>query len=230
MNAAEFSVITFDCYGTLIDWESGILACMLPLVERHGVTISTGDLLRAYARAESAVESGAFVNYREVLRRTMSAMSHDIGFSVDIHESETLLRSLPSWPPFPDSVAALKRLATRFRLGLISNVDDGLLRSSLTQLQSSFAFVVTSERARAYKPDVRPFELALGEVGCASDRVLHVAQSRYHDIAPARSLGLTCVHVMRGNRPADERANLPSTAQADLEVDSLAELADRLGV
>lgn len=230
MKPDDFDVLTFDCYGTLIDWETGILAAMLPLLERHGVTVATGDVLRAYGRAESAVQAGPYTSYREVLRRTMSAMSHDLGFALDLEESEVLLRSLPQWRPFPDSVAALARLATRYRLGLVSNVDEGLLRSSLTQLENPFAFVVTSERARAYKPDARPFELALKEAHCDPRRLLHVAQSQHHDIATAGRLGLSTVHVRRGQRAPDERANLPSDAPADMTVETVAELADHLGV
>ncbi|TPV95310.1 MAG: HAD-IA family hydrolase [Myxococcales bacterium FL481] len=230
MALRDFTVLTFDCYGTLIDWETGILAAMYPVLENHNIVASSGDILHAYARAESAVQSGAFVNYREVLRRTVSAMSHDLGFSLALDEGEVLLRSLPSWRPFPDSVSALAQLASRRRLGLISNVDDGLLRSSLTQLQHPFSFVVTSERARAYKPDERPFALACQEAQCAASQILHVAQSGYHDLVTASRLGFGTVHVRRGSRASGERATLPANERADASVDTLAELVELLGL
>ncbi|MEE9382425.1 MAG: HAD family hydrolase [Nannocystaceae bacterium] len=226
----DFKTITFDCYGTLIDWETGILAGVIPMLARHGISLPATEILRAYARAESAVEAGPDVLYREVLRRTLVGMSVDLGFAPSSADCEVLARALPSWAPFSDTCGVLRRLTGRYRLGLISNIDEDLLYTTRRALGVEFDLVVTAERARAYKPAIRPFEMALAEMGGSSAQWLHVAQSRFHDIEPALRMGLSCVHVQRSSGGESGRVVPECTAEATRSVDTLAELADLLGV
>lgn len=201
LNPARFELVTFDCYGTLVDWESGILSAMLPVLERHEVHASADDILRAYARAESAAESGPFVSYAEVLRLTFTGMARDLGFAPRSDEVSTLVEALPSWRPFADTVAALRNLKGRYRLGIISNVDDDMLAGTLTSLEVPFDVLVTAESVGAYKPDPRLFDAMLERADAILEgdrgRWLHAGCSLHHDMGPARSLGIPCVHVVR---------------------------------
>lgn len=201
LNPARFELVTFDCYGTLVDWETGILSAMLPVLERHGVHASAGEILQAYARSESAAEAGEYVSYAEVLRLTFTGMARDLGFAPRSAEVGTLVKALPTWVPFGDTVAALRRLAGRYRLGIISNVDDEMLETTLAMLGVDFDVVVTAESVGAYKPDPRMFEAALDRaaeiVGGDRSKWLHAGCSLHHDMAPARAMGIPCVHVLR---------------------------------
>ena len=230
----DFELISFDCYGTLIDWESGILAAMQPVRERHELVCSADEILAAYARAESAVQAGAYRPYREVLRRTFAGMAQDLGFAPQTDELETLVEALPRWLPFPDTVASLRALqAAGHRLAILSNVDDDLFAQTQSALGIEFDAVVTAAAARSYKPDPAIFELALARFGLEPRRILHAAQSLFHDIAPGRRLGLQTVHVVRDSGRAsavpevdDER---DGPVEADWIVPDLAGLARLIG-
>ena len=219
-NLRDIELVSFDCYGTLIDWESGILAAMIPVI------------LSAYARAEAAVEAGPYLSYAEVLRRTFCAMAKDLGFGAAGPEVDTLVEALPSWPCFPDTVAALRRLSTRLRLAVVSNVDEALFAATAEVLDVRFDAVVTAERVGAYKPDPRVFIHAIDVVGVARDRHLHAAQSAFHDLVPAGRLGLRTAHVVRASGRASSAVPEVSagTFAPDLVVADLRGLADALGV
>ena len=208
----DFEVVSFDCYGTLIDWESGILAAMQPVIARHELVTRTDEILSAYARAESAVEAGPYKSYREVLRRTFAAMAKDLGFAPQAGELETLVEALPNWEPFPDTVAGLRALAAKgHRLAVISNVDDDLFAGTARLLQVEFDAVVTAAQARCYKPGEAIFARAFEVIGVAPNRMLHAAQSRYHDVVPAKRLGMQTVHVVRDSG----RGSAGATPNAD---------------
>jgi 2-haloacid dehalogenase len=231
----DFEVVSFDCYGTLIDWEAGILAAMQPVISRHELVSSADDVLRAYARAESAVEAGAYLPYREVLRRTFAAMAKDLGFAPQADELETLVEALPRWQPFIDTVASLQALAAAgLRLAVISNVDDDLFAATQARLGVRFDTVITAASVRCYKPGPAIFEAALAHLGVAPGRVVHAAQSRYHDIGVARRLGLQTVHVVRdsgrGGASATPELDDEPAAAADWTVPDLAALVRLLGV
>jgi len=201
INPARIELITFDCYGTLVDWETGILSAMHAVLERHGVHASAGQVLSAYARAEQAAEDGEYVSYREVLRRTFTGMARDLGFSPQTGEIDTLADSVSDWRPFPDTVEALQAMSARHRLGIISNVDDDMLSTTVSELGVEFDVLVTASGAHAYKPSPVIFDAALeasrplihGDRG----RWLHAGCSLYHDVLPAKALGISSVHVLR---------------------------------
>jgi 2-haloalkanoic acid dehalogenase type II len=194
----DFEVISFDCYGTLIDWESGILAAMQPVISRHELVSRPDEVLMAYARAESAVEAGAYMPYREVLRRTFAGLAKDLGFAPQADELETLVEALPRWQPFHDTVASLRALkAAGHKLAIISNIDADLFAQTAPALQIPFDAIITADAVGCYKPGDAIFERAFEQLGVAPGRMLHAAQSRYHDIVPGRRHGMQTVHVVR---------------------------------
>ncbi|MEZ6241901.1 MAG: haloacid dehalogenase type II [Phycisphaerales bacterium] len=211
--------ITFDCYGTLIDWSSGILAALAPFRHRIGIA-DDAALLAAYAEHEHRVEAGAWLAYRDVLREVFCAL---VPGATDA-EADTLPESVKHWRPFADTVPALRRLGGRARLAIVSNIDDDLIASTLKKLEVEFAAVVTAEQVRSYKPGHAHFREVCARLKLEPARILHAAESRFHDIAPARELGFPTVWVSRAG---------PSTsgvgdAVPDAEVATLAELADLL--
>jgi 2-haloacid dehalogenase len=223
LDFARFDALTFDCYGTLIDWERGIAGALQSVCRRHGVERTDGELLALFAETEAPIQSGTFRSYREVLDETMRQLAVRLAFPADLNDVRALSSSLATWPPFDDTVPALRSLARRYRLGILSNVDDDLFAGSATQLGVPFDWVVTAQQVRAYKPARANFHFLLRRMGLPWERVLHEAQSRYHDVAPARSLGLATVWVNR--REAGGGATPAADAKPDLEVPDLATLA-----
>ncbi len=225
LDFSRFEILTFDCYGTLIDWEAGILSALHCILSAHGKKIDDATILNLYGDFEQRFEKGAFRPYREVLESVVRQFAAELHFTPSPEEVRSLPGSLPTWKPWPDTVVALRQLKTRFRLAIFSNVDDDLFAGTRPLLGVEFDEVVTAQQARAYKPSLKLFELALSRINVPPHRVLHVAQSVYHDVVPAQSLGLATVWV---NRPSARRgvgAVKAAQATADLTVSSLAELA-----
>lgn len=223
-----FDALTFDCYGTLIDWESGILAAAAELLGGARWGEEGEELLEAFGRAESAAERGAFRSYREVLRVVARRLADDFNASVTEESIERFAGSVGAWPAFPDSSEALRALSAHFRLAIVSNVDDDLFTGSAARLGVRFDEVVTAQQVESYKPGRPHFDEVLERLALPRERVLHCAQSLYHDIAPARELGFTCVWVNRRAGRAGGGATPPQTARPHLEVPDMATLA-RLG-
>ena len=227
---SRFKSISFDCYGTLIDWESGMLSVLRPLLDRRGIELSDPDLLQLYgefeAEAEAAAEAGEYRSYREVLRSVVRGFGQRFGFVASAAEEESLPGSIASWLPFPDTVAALQKLQSRFKLAVISNIDDDLFAGTARQLGVRFDAVITAAQARAYKPSPAIFHLAQQRLGVSTTEWLHAGQSIYHDVIPAKSLGLSTVWVNRPSRRPGVGAVRQATGMPDLEVGSLEELAE----
>jgi len=221
-----FDVLTFDCYGTLIDWETGILTGLRRVLDPHDVRAADDDLLGRFARHEAALEAGAYLRYRDVLARALRGIADEYGVQATDEEAEAFGGSVGEWPAFPDSTDALARLARRYRLGVITNCDDDLFAASNRRLGVTFDWIVTAQQVRRYKPHVRAFEAAFQEIGLPPKRILHVAQSLFHDHVPAKALGLTTVWVDRRRGRAGSGATPPASAQPDLTVPDLATLAD----
>jgi 2-haloacid dehalogenase len=227
----DVAALTFDCYGTLIDWESGILGVLRPILRRHGVEAADEAVLERFGRLESRLEGGPYQPYRSILAGVVRGFGAELGFSPTAAEVDALAASLGDWPPFADTTAALAALAGRFKLGIISNVDDDLFAQTARRLQVPFEWVTTAQQARAYKPSTAPFELALERIGAAGigpERVVHVAQSLFHDHVPAHQLGLSSVWVdRRHDRPGGGATPPPGVApDVQLTVPSLAVLAE----
>ena len=221
-----FDWISFDCYGTLIDWESGLLAAMRPQIEAQELRVDDRALLELYAKIEPSEQSGDFRPYAEVLRGCARRLSSELG--LDSLDENVLVDSLASWPAFDDSHDALVWLAQRYRLAVLSNIDDELFEHSQRRLGVEFDAVVTAQSVGAYKPELAVFEAAEARIGVARSRWLHVAQSRFHDIAPARQLGIQSVHVNRRSRVVGFGATPTSDAVPNLSVPDLATLVERI--
>jgi 2-haloacid dehalogenase len=224
-NPAGFDLLTFDCYGTLIDWETGIFSALKPLLSAHGKPVPDAQLLELYSDFEFEAESGTYQTYREVLRSVVQALGKRLSFTPSMKEVNALNDSFSNWPPWPDTVAALKRLAKRYRLAVISNTDDDLFAQTRRYLPIEFETVTTAQQARCYKPALEIFRLALGKAKVDPKRILHVGQSIYHDVLPAQSLGLATVWVNRPSPRAGIGAVKEAKGQPDLQVPDLETLA-----
>ena len=218
----SFDVITFDCYGTLVDWESGIGAWFDEAAAEDGIATTRRELLATYAKIEPAVEAESFRPYRDVLAETALRVANHFDWLLTPERARGLADSLPSWKPFPDTNPALERLVSAgYRLGILSNVDDDLLAGTLRHLTVPFDLLVTAQQVRSYKPSPGHFETARRRIG--ESRWLHAARSHFHDVVPCRALGIPVAWV---NRQAEPRH---AGARPDLEVRTLAGLADALG-
>jgi 2-haloacid dehalogenase len=225
MDFTRFEALTFDCYGTLIDWESGIFSALRPILAAHGKTLSDAKLLEFYSELEPQYQQGEFRPYREVLQAVVRGFGERLGFAPSDAEANSLPESLANWKPFPDTVAALKRLKSRFKLAIMSNVDDDLFSFSEPQLEVRFDHVITAQQAQAYKPSMSIFKLALNRIGLPPERVLHVGQSIYHDVVPAKSLGMGTAWVKRASLRPGAGATKAIPDQPDVEVPDLKTLA-----
>jgi 2-haloacid dehalogenase len=226
---SRFEAITFDCYGTLIDWETGILQALRPILSVRGIRAPDDELLAHYARLEAAAEAGEYVPYREVLRAVVRGIGEAYGFAPEERELDRLPESIKRWQPFPDTVEALRVLGSRHRLGVISNVDDDLFEATQEKLGVEFDRVVTAQLCRSYKPHRRNFNTMLALLDLPTDRVLHVAESLYHDVKPARELGMTTVWINRGAaRGGSSRASGTIAAEPHAVFTNLAALAPKI--
>jgi 2-haloacid dehalogenase len=225
----DFDLITFDCYGTLIDWETGIFSVLKPVLATHGKSIPGAELLELYGEFEAEAEAGEYQNYREVLRSVVRSFGRRLQFTPTVDEVEALANSVRNWRPWSDTADALQRLSRRYRLAIISNIDDDLFQITRRYLGVDFACVTTAQQARCYKPGRKIFELALEKSKVAPARILHVGQSVYHDVLPAQSLGLATVWVNRPSPRAGVGAVKKAQGQPDLEVSDLATLAQKAG-
>ena len=226
----RFDLLTFDCYGTLVDWEAGIIAAVREVCAAHGAESSEATILAAFGAAEHVVQAERYRTYREALASTLDRMGHTLGFRPTSAQCEAFAASVGHWPPFPDTVDSLRRLATRYRLGIVSNVDDDLFAETATNLGTDFDWIVTAQQVGNYKPAPAHFEEMATRSQIPVDRTLHVAQSRFHDIGPASALGYATVHVNRPSRGGHGGATPSSDARPDATVTDMAEVAQLLEV
>ncbi|MBW4428234.1 MAG: haloacid dehalogenase type II [Nostoc desertorum CM1-VF14] len=221
----QYKALTFDCYGTLIDWENGILGVLKPLLIAHNTNLDDDQILELFAEFEAELENGDYIKYREVLKRVVQKFGERFSFAPTTDELNSLADSIQHWLPFPDTVEALRVLKQNFKLVIISNVDDDLFAFSAKHLEIKFDEIITAEQAKSYKPSLNNFRLAIERIDLPLDQILHVAASVYHDIVTAKSLGLSTVWV---NRRAVQKAVSPrksAISQPDLEVPDLKTLA-----
>ena len=226
LDFSRFQVLTFDCYGTLIDWESGIFSALRPILATHGKTISDAAILELYSELEAQSELGDFQPYREVLQSVVRGFGERLGFKPSEAEIRSLPESLPRWQPFADTVAGLRQLKSRYKLAILSNADDDLFGLTAPKLGVVFDQVVTAQQAKAYKPSLKLFSLAQEKINVAPDHWLHVGQSIYHDVLPAQAMGLATVWVNRPSPRAGVGAVKAAEGKPDLEVPNLKTLAD----
>lgn len=234
MLLSRAQALTFDVYGTLIDWEAGIAQALAPWAAKNGLIASRSQFLDAFAANESRrQQENPELRYPQVLELVFEDIANAFGVTPSPEDAEAFGASVGDWPAFSDSVEALRRLSRHYKLAVISNVDRAAFAGSAKKLRADFDVVVTAEDAGAYKPDLAPFRLAideLSELGVGFDGILHTAQSLYHDHVPAQRLGLaTCWidrqnHAEGGDRGATPPA--PGAPEPDLRYTTMAELAE----
>jgi len=227
----RFRALTFDCYGTLIDWEAGIISVLRPWAERHHIAAEDGELLTAFGEVEARCEQEHPRRlYADILRTVGADIGGRWGLARDPAMGEAVSRSIEQWPAFPDSAGALARLARRYKMVIVSNVDRGGFAHSLPKLGITFDAVVTAQDVGSYKPDPAHFYEAFRQLaaqGVPRDLVLHVAQSLYHDHVPAKALGMTTVWINRRMGKEGWGATLPpgTPVTPDAQFATLAEFA-----
>lgn len=232
-SSTDFSFIkalTFDCYGTLIDWETGIINAFRPILDSHRITLTDEEILETFSELESPIQQREYQRYRAILSEVCREFGKRHSFTPSDNECASIAKSVSSWPPFTDTVDALKMLKARFKLGILSNIDDDLFAGSNTLLQVEFDWIVTAQQVGYYKPSSNNFRKLLETLDIPKEQILHVAQSLFHDIAPAGALGFKTVWVNRLSKRSGSGATPPSEARPDLEVSSLAELVSVLGL
>ena len=234
LDAERYEVVSFDCYGTLIDWESGIISGLRPVLSNHRVDVTDDEILELHAQTEHRLQSsstkGNYTKYRDILRQEVLEAGKRWDFEPEPPEVDALADSLRYWEPFPDTVEALWALKRRYKLAIISNVDDGLFALTACHLEVEFDWIITAEQAGTYKPSTNNFEVALGRMGVGRERLLHAAESLFHDVVPAKELGLSTVWVHRRSGKEGSGATPAAVAEPDLEVPDLRTLASTLGV
>lgn len=231
LDTANIRAIAFDCFGTLIDWEAGILAALAALFERHRITSPppAGDLLALYAELEAKAQAGPYRPYREILEDVATGFATRMGFPLPAMDRGILTDSIRHWPAFPDTGQALRRLKTKYKLAVISNIDDDLFERAVPRLgiggSAGLDALVTAEQVRSYKPGHAHFLTVLDRLGIQRSELLIAACSHRHDIAPANELGIPTCHVDRNQLGASGYADATPT----MTVRSIAELADAIG-
>ena len=225
LDFSQFEFLSFDCYGTLIDWETGILGYLGPLLRKKRCDVSDVQILNSYSEFEPQEQSKEYRSYREVLASVARAFARDCHIELSDSEADGLAESIRTWQPFADTAPALKRLKSRYKLAILSNIDDDLFAWTAPKLEVPLDQVVTAQQARGYKPLIRNFELLLRRASIAPGKLLHVAESLYHDVVPAQKLGIATVWVNRRQGKPAAATKLVS-ARPELEVATLGELAD----
>ena len=224
---SQFEWISFDCYGTLIDWESGILGYLRPLLQGKGCARTDVEILQMYSEFEPAEQAKSYRPYRDILASVVLAFARELRFDVNEQEASGLADSIRDWEPLSDTIPALKSLKRKYKLAILSNIDDDLFAYSAQKLAVPFDCVVTAQQAQSYKPALHNFELLLKRLSIPRARLLHIAESLFHDIAPANSLGIKSVWVNRRHgKPA--AASKFVDAKPDMQVFDLADLIARV--
>ncbi|AGB04220.1 haloacid dehalogenase superfamily enzyme, subfamily IA [Aciduliprofundum sp. MAR08-339] len=214
-------IVSFDCYGTIIDWERGIVNTIRKVFPNSH--LSYAQILNMYAEIESKLEKH-YRPYREILRDVMIEFANSLNREISSEEELALVKSLPKWPAFDDSRNALRRIKNLAKIAIISNVDNDLIAKTIENLGVKFDFVITAEMVGAYKPSLSVFKYAQRVFNVTRNEWLHAAQSVYHDIAPCRKLGIKTALIKRRGHGATPKAK----GDGDLSFNDLSELADFL--
>jgi len=225
LDLAQFEWLSFDCYGTLINWEAGILGYVQPVLRRKGCEVPGDEILNLYSEFEPRRQQPPYQTYREVLAGVARDLAGEFRVQLSDEEARGLADSIRNWEPFPDTIHALRRLKSRYKLAVLSNIDDDLFVLTAPKFGVAFDGLVTAQQVQSYKPSLRNFETLLERLQIDKRKLLHLAESLYHDVAPARSMGIATVWVnRRQGRPA--AATRLIAEQPDIEVATVGELAD----
>ena len=213
------TAVTFDCYGTLVDWESGISSFLEQLFREKRVNVDVIEVVKARENLDFELVQGPYRSYREVLGLSLRSAFPQFQIEYNEDDGKRLAESVPDWPVFEETRRALERLGRKCKLAIISNIDTDIIEKTKLKIGVPFDLIVTAQQTRAYKPSVKPFELALQKLACKPQDVLHVSSGFRYDIPPASKLGLRTAWVNR------KQETKPAGLQADHEFRSLTELA-----
>jgi 2-haloacid dehalogenase len=214
------SAISFDCYGTLVDWELGISTFLTQICKEKRVMADVGEILRAREETEFGLIQGDYKGYREILGLSLREAFYRFSIPYNDSDGEQLAESVSKWPVFADTSGALERLAEKSKLVIISNIDNDIIKKTLFNIGVKFHLVVTAQDARAYKPSTRPFELVVKKLGCKPKEILHVSSGFRYDIPPAHKIGFRTAWINRKN------VEKPAGPRTDFEFENLTQLAD----
>jgi 2-haloalkanoic acid dehalogenase type II len=231
MRLSDFQALSFDCYGTLIDWETGLLAVLQPWARSHRLDIDAERLLAAYGQHETRIAAQTpTALYPDVIAASMLAIGEDLGVPASQEDAERLAASVPDWPAFVDSHDALASLAGHYQLIVLSNVDRASFQASNQRLGVVFTEIITAEDVGSYKPSPRNFDALLAQAaqrGVGPDKLLHVAQSLFHDHVPAKAAGLATAWINRRHGRSGGAALAPNTSiKPDWEFSSMRAFAE----
>ena len=232
MNLTDFKVLTFDCYGTLIDWESGMIEALKPLTDKAKRALSRDDILEAHARHESSQQLQTPAKlYRDLLPVVYRRLAEEWGVAVSWAECVAYGRSVENWPAFADSAGALRYLKRHYKLAILSNVDNESLAASNRQLDVEFDAIYTAEDIGSYKPSDRNFDYMLAKLetlGIKKHEILHTAESLFHDHGPANRHGLASCWIHRRHDQKGFGATIDprETPKYDFRFNSLADLVE----
>ncbi|MFQ5933571.1 MAG: haloacid dehalogenase type II [Dehalococcoidia bacterium] len=194
----RYEVVSFDCYGTLIDWEKGMREALAALLNKKGLPLSIEALHNAYGEAELETEQGAYRSYKEVLETGVREAFRREGIELTDDEGRIFVDTIPSWPKFPETTEVLAQLKAKgYKLVILSNVDDDLIQGSVLTIGIDFDGVITAEQVRSYKPSPGHWDRMLKQFSVSKERVLHVGASYTHDITPGKELGFTVAWINR---------------------------------
>lgn len=225
LQGERYAAITFDLYGTLIDWATGTLVALHDLFDPYGIQASDAQLLDAFVRSRRAREAGRteYETFRDKLAWTGAEIAQELGVTVKPEELERFSTSPTRWPAFPETLPALKRLSLHYRLGIVTNADDELAQASMDALGVEFDCLLTAQQVRATKPNPEIFRVLKDKLRVPASQLLHVATGLSHDIAPARAMGFSTALILRNSG-----ADALNRAGAQGEYGSLATLAEVL--
>ena len=232
MRLSDFKVLTFDCYGTLIDWETGIINALRPVLGKGAAERSHDEILASFARHETAQETETpGMLYSELLARVHRRLAEEWGIAAREEEHRAFGGSVGDWPAFADSAASLRYLKQFYKLVILSNVDRTSFAASNQRLGVVFDAVYTAEEIGSYKPDPKNFRYmidALKNAGHAERDILHTAQSLFHDHAPANAIGLASAWIDRrlGAEASGATLRAPGGVHYDFRFGSLAEMVE----
>jgi len=201
---SRFAWVTFDCYGTLIDWDTGIRSFLQNLLAHKDATVDLDTLHRKWEEVQFDLIQREYRPYKDILRLSLEGTLKEFGIPYEPSDGDAFAASMPTWQPFPDVPPTLRELKRHVHIAIISNTDNDILRESVKLMGVEFDALITAEDARVYKPNLRIFEFALQRLGEAPDRILHVAFGFQYDLVPAKQVGMTTCWLNRTGEPMPE--------------------------
>ena len=220
----DIQFITFDCYGTLIDWETGVYEAFQKEADRDGFTIDRDVLVPRFIEVQRKIQSGSYELYAEVLRRTAVQVAEELGWELESSRSQFLPDSVPRWQPFRETNAQLERFAKKFELGILSNIDDKLLGATRRHFRSDFDLVVTAQQVRSYKPDPAHFKECARRIDKKKKSWVHIASGYPTDVEPCLKSKIPVIWVNRHGETLESGQKKPTA-----EVKTFRDAAKKLG-